>query len=188
MRLEAALIEGNHLKTRIVQRLEQEKCERLAALAIEVKIARDRDPDWPGGNDRAFKLEVGRKTQTAGRTAKLLILTGRATQKSYAIKTNGVTYVGRTESVPDKYGRPVRRNDIVFLDIEDEINGSVGRIQARIEYKPAKDEFRVIDENSKQGTAIVRKGRTIPVDAALGTALKDGDEIYFGKASAEFRI
>ncbi|MFZ4628122.1 MAG: FHA domain-containing protein [Blastocatellia bacterium] len=96
--------------------------------------------------------------------------------------------IGRTEEVLDLHGRLIRRNDLVFADQQDEINLSVGRIQARIEFDPARACFVLFDENSRHGTAVERGGRMMTATQQRGIALQHGDLLHLGRARCQFVV
>lgn len=179
----AGFAENNELQRLIRQHLERRNIEGAAAIRVTVDILESAAPDWA---ERGFNLIYGHDsaaTQRIGQPS-LTILLGRASQMAYPLKDKH--RIGRGEEAQDRYGRLVRRNDIIFEDNQDEVNRSVSRIQARIEYDDAKGGYVLYDDNSTQGTFIERDGRMLTVAGQRGIALKDGDVIYFGKARAAF--
>ena len=101
----------------------------------------------------------------------------------------GVFNVGRSAEAHGRDGRLIRLNQIV-LDGEDD-SRTVSRVHARIHGRRSADQltFFVFDDGSRHGSTIVRDGRTHKVHrGAIGVALKDGDEVYFGKVRLEFRM
>jgi hypothetical protein len=90
----------------------------------------------------------------------------------------------------DREGRIVRRNDVVFLESDEEINCSVGRTHARIWFDSEKNEFFILDEGSRYGTRILRGGSVIEVPAGEpeGVRLQSGDEVYCGQACLRFTL
>ncbi len=101
----------------------------------------------------------------------------------------GIFNVGRAAEAHGRDGRLIRLNQIV-LDGEDD-SRTVSRVHARIHGTRSEDQltFFVFDDGSRHGSTIVRNGRTHKVhQGAIGLALKDGDEVYFGKVRLEFRM
>lgn len=98
--------------------------------------------------------------------------------------------VGRAPEVLDREGRIVRRNDIVFLESDEEINRSVGLTHARIRFDLEKSEFFILDEGSRYGTRILRDGSVIEVPGGKpdGVRLQSGDDIYCGQACLRFTL
>lgn len=95
--------------------------------------------------------------------------------------------MGRMAEVRDQQGRVVRRNDMVFGE-EGEINASVSRLHAHVEFDLESDEYRLFDDNSAEGTVVFRDGRRIvvPQGNRRGVSLASGDEIYLGRARLRF--
>jgi pSer/pThr/pTyr-binding forkhead associated (FHA) protein len=120
--------------------------------------------------------------------AQLVVLKGQATKKIFAI-TGDCTNIGRLAEVTDRDNRVVRRNQVVFVESEDEANRTVSRAQAHIRLVPP-GEYRLHDDRSSHGTRVFRDGRTIeiPSGSPRGVRLRPGDEIYFGQACVRFEI
>jgi hypothetical protein len=113
---------------------------------------------------------------------KLTVAKGTTGQRHYQF-TGGRIDIGRRAEVLDARQRLVRTNHVVFEEDGGEVNGSVSRRHAHIEYDSLKREYRVLDDRSAHGTGIVRHGRTIPVLAgSRGARLQSGDEIVLGQA------
>ena len=112
-----------------------------------------------------------------------------AEQPVYRLKNDRIL-IGRLSEVTDREGRLVRKNDVVFLDNEDDINSTVGRIHARIWFDFEKQEFRIMDEVSRYGTRVLRDGRylEIPGGNPRGVRLRSGDEIFCGQACVRFEL
>lgn len=113
---------------------------------------------------------------------KLTVAKGTTGHRQYQF-TGGRIDIGRRAEVLDARHRLVRTNHVVFEEDGGEVNGSVSRRHAHIEYDAAKREYRLLDDRSAHGTGIVRHGRTIPVLAgSRGARLQSGDEIVLGQA------
>ena len=84
----------------------------------------------------------------------------------------------------------MRRNDIAFLEDDDERNKTVTRGHCEIRYNRTTREYRIFDERSANGTRIVRAGDVIEVPARdpIGVAIASGDELHFGKAAVRVTI
>jgi hypothetical protein len=180
--LRASFEDRHELQARLRRHLERQQVEGAASLRVRVEILGGPEPDWRA---RGFNL-IYHTEDRQPRPAALQILTGQAAQPRYTLKEK--TRIGRTAEVVDKYGRLAQRNDIVFADLRDEVNLSVSRIHARIEFDPAEDAYLLFDENSAQGVAIERDGERRAVAGSRGVALKDGDVIFFGQARARFEL
>jgi hypothetical protein len=119
----------------------------------------------------------------------LTVLQGKATQQVYA-PTGERVNVGRLAEVLDADGRVRRRNDVVFLEDEGEVNQTVSREHARIAWDPAEASYWLRDEGSAYGTRLLRDGRQIEVSAndRRGVRLRHGDELYFGRARVKVAL
>ncbi|MGH9845289.1 MAG: FHA domain-containing protein [Blastocatellia bacterium] len=180
--LRAMFAERNELQARIREHLERQQVEEAARLRVRVEVLVGPTPAWAEhGFDLIFIAAPGERPAAA-----LAILLGQAVQPRYALKERN--RIGRNEEVLDKHGRLAQRNDIVFADTPDEINRSVSRIHARIEFDTAENAYLLFDENSAQGVFIERDSRMLTIAGARGVLLKDGDVIFFGKARARFSL
>jgi hypothetical protein len=96
--------------------------------------------------------------------------------------------IGRTPDVMDREGRIIRKNDVVFIDNDGEVNATVGYSHARIWWDFEEKKFFLMDESSRYGTCIVRQGRSmeVPEGNYCGIHLYAGDEIYCGQACLRF--
>jgi hypothetical protein len=89
--------------------------------------------------------------------------------------------------VRDHQHRLVRINHVAFLEAADgdsaAINSTVSRRHARIDLDTDTGRPRLVDDNSAQGTSIIRGGRSIGVPrGSRGLGLQTGDEIVQGQA------
>jgi predicted component of type VI protein secretion system len=106
---------------------------------------------------------------------------GQAKPKSVTCQGERVN-IGRQPTVADATGRVVRRNDIAFTG-DDDVSRSVSRAHAHVAWVPAAGTYRVFDEQSSHGTAVVRGGRLIQVPSGRdGLKLVAGDEVHVGRA------
>jgi hypothetical protein len=191
-----AVLEGDHeIATSIGQRLREAGCPPPADLEIQLRFLKAAKADWEEG--RSFRVVPERRERpraaAAGEKppevqAQIIVLKGTAARKQFAL-TGACTNVGRLVEVLDRQGRVVRRNQVVFLDSQDDATQTVSRAQAHIQFVPPA-EFRLYDDRSAYGTRILRSGRTIaiPSGSPRGVKLRSGDEIYFGQASVRFEI
>ena len=119
----------------------------------------------------------------------MLVTRGSAERKEYRLKKDRIL-VGLRAEVLDREGRIIRKNDIVFLESEDESSASVSGTHARIWYDYGKHGFYIMDEDSRYGTRIMRREKVIelPGDDPEGVQLQSGDDLYFGEAILHFEI
>lgn len=142
---------------------------------------------------KSFYIELQRRK--VAKTAVLDVKKGRTSKSRYLIRSAHMVTIGRMPEVADEKGRLVRRNKIAFFDYEDpRLEGDEGKIQrtvsrahARICYDEAAGVFRLYDDQSTCGTAVVREGYPVPIQVKQQSiALQDGDLLYFGKACLSF--
>ena len=198
VRIDAAL---QTLDQRIRERLAELRCEPPRSLAVEIAWFDQPPAGWKAG--QIFAVRYARAGGPAVRVARpvasvpsavaadvppvtpgvvVSVLKGAATDATYRFR-EPVISIGRSEDPTDALGR-VRRNRVAFLDVVDGITETVGRAHARLRFDPASREYRLFDDGSSNGTAIVRGGDTIPVPARdpRGVRIQSGDEVMVGRA------
>ena len=103
--------------------------------------------------------------------------------------TGGRIDIGRRAEVLDERQRLIRTNHIAFTEDAGDANTTVSRKHAHIVYSAASGDYRLKDDGSAHGTAVIRDGHTIPVpQGTRGTRLQSGDEIVLGEAKLRVRI
>jgi pSer/pThr/pTyr-binding forkhead associated (FHA) protein len=118
----------------------------------------------------------------------MTVVKGKAGHRSYAF-TGGRVDIGRRADVLDGKQRLVRTNHVAFDEEGAAVNTSVSRRHAHVTYETERREYRLHDDRSAHGTAIVRGGRTIPVHAgSRGVRLESGDEVLLGQARMRVTI
>jgi hypothetical protein len=188
---EAAFIRNGSMKADVRQTLLSEQAKFPDDFQVVIKIEESAENPQPESAAQApftidFVLPENSKKAVVPDT-KLTIIKGVAEQPVYEIRKERIL-VGRLPEVLDREGRMIRKNDVIFLDNGDDVNSTVGRIQARIWFDGEKNEFRIMDEASRYGTRIIREGRSIEVPGGntRGVRLHSGDEIYLGQACLRF--
>lgn len=181
--LRAAFVERNELQTSLREFLMRQEVSDAGKVRVRIEFITDEEPSWA---DKGFNIIYHKKDPKADQPppATLTVLEGRTASPQYTLKLKNK--IGRTEEVLDKYGKLVRRNDIIFEDNGDDVNSSVSRIQSRIDYDADQDAYILFDDNSKQGTSIERDGRVLEVSGLRGIGLRNGDVIYIGMARVRF--
>jgi FHA domain len=112
----------------------------------------------------------------------LTVIRGVTDQERYSFTATRID-IGRGREVRDSHHRLIRGNDIAFTEGGDSVNQSVSRRHAHIGYDEQTNAFRVHDDGSSHGTAVMRAGRTLTVARGVrGVRLRDGDEIVLGDA------
>jgi hypothetical protein len=187
---EASFTEDRQLESSIRDHLRQEGCRSLDRLHVEVNIVNEHPVAW---GKRKFNLIYSRSGEHKDSDeiilplARLKILSGQAKTKTYRIRKAQI-YIGRMEVVIDKHGFPMRHNDVVFLDTNDELNSTVSRTHACLEYDERTRGFLLRDTNSRHGTRIERDNQMIEVNGPQPVRLNDSDKLYFGRACVQFSI
>jgi hypothetical protein len=193
--IEAVLDDAGGLQHAIEARLAEAGCPLPEAFVVEVSFV-DTVGDEAEGS-RPYALICERRTRSGGapvppardaRVARLVVVKGEAVEATVTFASDRIN-IGRIDEVLDKDHRVVRRNHLVFADVESSINQTVSRAQAHVSLT-AEGEYRLYDDHSTYGTRIFRSGRTleIPSGSPRGVKLQAGDEIYFGQACARFEI
>jgi hypothetical protein len=156
-------------------------------LDLDVNVAFTAEPEatW---TDSAFHIALARVAPAArpdrgpALTLTLEVLHGSAGQSAYTFTSLPVT-IGRGVEVRDSRHQLLRINRVAFIENGDDVNQSVSRRQARIELDPVSGRPRLIDDNSAQGTSVIRHGRGIAVPrGSRGLGLRPGDEVIVGRA------
>lgn len=187
-----ALADGDQLLNDVREMLRQSGAEAPADLALDVELLPETTPETASrGFFVAYRLEKAPVTTAVAtladappsRTGKLEVLAGEAVPAALELAKQR-TNLGRLADLLDDRQRLVRRNDLAFAEGEG-INATVSRAHAYLVRDAASGEYRIFDEASAYGTAVLRDGRLIPV-TARGVGLRNGDEIYLGQARIRF--
>lgn len=183
---ESAFVEGDRLKADILARLRRAGARLPPHLDVQVVYAADDDEATAA---RGFRVEFRRARRGPQPRARFTVLKGRA-QTSELEMTRPNLNVGRLLDVKDERDLIVRRNDLVFDDLDDEVNKSVSRAHAHVFFDEREGAFRIADDHSAQGTHIFRDGRTfqVPRNSPRGSRLRTADEIYLGRAVVRFDL
>jgi hypothetical protein len=192
-RLALGAVLGN-LSEAVVNRLREVRCQVPPGFAVTVHYVRRPRPGWPP--DRRFAIDysvrdVPKPSATAPSgppSLHVVVVRGSAARPSYTLNEPHVQ-IGRTEQPVDAGGRP-RKNHVAFLEDGDADSGSVGRAHASIRFEPARGEYRIFDEGSRNGTRLVRNGKTLEIVRRdpTGVTILSGDEIHFGTATVRVEI
>jgi hypothetical protein len=184
------------IEPKIRERLRELACDQPARLDVTVQYAKKPRKGWAA--DQRVELSFSRETpaarvtrerETVARAAvRLVVLRGAAGKRTYAFEQKVIRF-GRGEDLAEASGRS-RRNDIAFLDDEDEVNRTVARAQAHLQFDAERREFRLFDDGSSNGTRIVRDADVITVTphGPRGVRVNSGDILEFGKARVRFEI
>ncbi|HSC28975.1 MAG TPA: hypothetical protein VLD67_16995 [Vicinamibacterales bacterium] len=174
------------LEGRIRERLAELRCEPPKMLDARVVVLRKAPADWPP--DRLFSVEYQQShalpagDSTSPSAVHITIVKGAASRRAYSFADRMIA-IGRTAAVTGGDGR-MRRNRVAFLDTVDGVTETVGRAHAHLEFDPRSREYRLFDDGSSNGTAIVRQGESIrvPPRDPRGVRVCSGDEVQVGRA------
>ena len=184
---ELVFVEADALARDIRLRLEDERAELPAHLAVQVELATELPPDIaPRGFDVHYGSIPAQPSKEIGEV-RLTVIAGFAQQQQFCLKKKRIN-LGRLAEVTDADGRLTRKNDVAFRDDAPAPNPTVSRAHAHIEFDPDKAVFRLFDDRSAHGTTVIRDGSVIPVPQgpSKGVALEHGDEIVLGEAHLGF--
>jgi hypothetical protein len=186
-RFEAVLGCDPPLQDRIVQALDAAGCPS-SGLNVTTSYVDHREAGWTTD----FSVEFDRlavfeqppppQTGAARPSLKLTIVQGASGKPAYLFTTSRIN-LGRGAEVRDHRHRLIRTNHVSFSECAEETNLSVSRHHAHIDFPADRDEYRLCDDGSAQGTSVQRNGLTIPVPPGpRGIRLQPGDEITLGEA------
>jgi len=198
-RWQAALADGGRLEAGIREALQHARCEMPGGMAVQVRTAAPSSPEaGPFAVEYAVEAPppaaelpapaMAPETAAApapAAPARLVVVKGKAGDGEFLLDRERIN-LGRLAELTDADQRIVRRNDVVFDEGADEVNGTVSRRHAHIRRDP--DGYRLCDDESEYGTRVFRNGRSIEVPAGnrRGERLRPGDEIYLGRACLRF--
>jgi hypothetical protein len=189
--IDLVFIEGDALQNEITAYLRGEDIEVPSDLRAHIEAIEEPPAEIAA---KGYHITYGTREATkpepkAKQVARFTILHGAAEQPSYDIARSRIQ-LGRLSEVLDDRRRPVRRNDIAFIESPDKPNSTVSRAHAHIEYDASTGEFRIFDDGSSYGTSVVHEGRLInlPPAGGRGQRIGSGDEIYLGQARVLFEI
>ena len=193
VRFEALLAGEPPLRDRIVERLRSKSCA-IDDLTLEVVYATRAHKEW---RHPQFNLAFARVAPAPVRAARrdkefaridLTVVRGTAERRTYSFAARRID-LGRCAEVRDAGNRLIRTNHVAFLEGSGELNQSVSRRHAHIEYDPASEGYRVRDDASVHGTSVVRNNMTVIVPpGSLGVRLRSGDELVLGAARLRVRL
>ncbi len=187
---ELVFVDGDALSRDIRQRLVDQRVELPAQIAVHVELVLELPPDVAArGFDVHYGIASTEQTPEEVIDVRFTIISGSAQQPELLLKKKRIN-LGRLAEVVDAEQRLTRQNDVAFRDDAEAANQSVSRAHAHIEFEAGKAEFRLYDDRSAHGSAVVRQGTVIPVPSgpSKGVALRDGDEIVLGQARLRFGI
>jgi hypothetical protein len=176
---EAAFSTDGRLEADIREALKGAECEVPRKFSVTVGTAES------GPGNFSIDYQAAPKAVEMLGVGRLIVMKGRAEYEEYPLDKPRIN-VGRLSEITDAEQRVVRRNDVVFLEGEDDANSTVSRKHAHI--RLVDGAYRICDDGSEFGTRVFREGRSVEVPAGdrRGERLRSGDEIFLGRASLRF--
>jgi pSer/pThr/pTyr-binding forkhead associated (FHA) protein len=183
------------LVERVTERLESIGCA-VDRIDVQVLYASRAKPDWLAPEhhivfdriERPAPVETRAPAGQAAPKIELGIVSGSAQRPTFTFSGERVD-IGRRVEVLDHRQHLIRMNHVAFTEGENDINRTVSRRHAHIAYTAASREYRLHDDGSSRGTAILRNGQTIRVpQGSRGIRLDAGDEIVLGEARIKVKI
>ena len=180
---------------RITERLRSTGCT-VDRLDVQVLFASGAEPAWLAPEyhivfDRLEHLAPVEAPMPPVQTTpkiELHVISGSAQRPAFTFSTDRID-MGRRAEVLDQRQHLIRMNHIAFTEGENDVNRTVSRRHAHIAYTASSREYRLHDDGSSRGTAILRNGQTIRVpQGSRGIRLESGDEIALGEARLKVKI
>ena len=182
------------LARRVVDRLEAAGC-RPGPIDVQVRFVPRAKEGWVATEyhvafdrlDSADSVPTPVVQAAAPVRLDVTVVAGSTEHRTYAF-TGGRVDIGRRADVLDHRQQLIRRNHVAFTE-GDEVNRSVSRRHAHIAYAETAREYRIYDDGSARGTAVLRNGQTIRVpQGSRGLRLDSGDEIVLGEARLRVKL
>jgi hypothetical protein len=189
-----AIVKGRvPLHDRIDHRLRAAGCD-AGDLSVAIVYAAVRTEGWMHPQ---FHLEFDRVAHASRATAasnlngpglELNVTKGAAEKRTYALRAARID-LGRRVEVRNSRHRLIRTNHVAFVENDDAVNQTVSRCHAHITFDPATSSYRIHDDGSSHGTAILRRGASIDVSrGSRGVRILSGDELLLGEARIRVRV
>jgi hypothetical protein len=191
-RLEAILSGQPNMQERIQERLRASGCQG-PDIEVRTGYVGKAQPGWTSPD---FQLEFARvppradvdESDDGANRIDFAIVHGTAQRRTYSFGATCID-LGRGVEVRDSRGRLIRTNQVAFTEGGGAPNHSVSRRHAHVAYNATRDDYRIVDDGSAQGTTVVREGRSVTVPhGSRGIRLQSGDEIVLGEARVRVKI
>ena len=192
-RLEAVLGGDTPLQTRVLDRLRSAGCSPVDVV-IEARYVDAAEANW---SVPEFDLQFARiaRPETDRRDLdaqpapiEIRAVAGEMERRAYSLAVPRID-IGRGAEVRDSRNRLIRTNHVVFTEGGGAVNETVSRTHAHIAYEPPTGRFRLHDDASEHGTAIIRGGKTISViRGTRGVRLQPDDEVVLGEARVRIKF
>jgi hypothetical protein len=179
-----------YLEQEMRNALREAGCRYPETLRVDIEAI----PDLPQHDEKWLIVETASQEQAAMPVACLVVQAGEANMREMRLD-KARTNIGRVVDVYRAEGL-FRRNDLAF-EADTEINRSVSREHAHIQYDRTTREYRLFNDRWYQRTPrggdcatwIVRDGISHEVHRTpRGTRLEPGDEVHLGQAILLFEM
>jgi hypothetical protein len=191
-RLEAVLEAEPSLRERVLERLRARHCE-VTDCTVTLAFFGEARPEWttPECHVEFARVASPDLAEQPGSSqtprVEIAVTHGAADQPAYAFTIARID-LGRCAEVRDGRHRLIRTNHIAFAESGDP-NETVSRRHAHIGYDPHSGTYRLHDDGSVHGTAVIRDGTTMVVSrGSRGLRVRSGDEIVLGQARLRITI
>lgn len=186
------------LEARVLKRLREVECDLPRGFRLEIAYLRRRPAGWAPDQPMHIEYEAeapargeraeSRHAETPPPALTITVVRGRATSAAYTLREPRIR-IGRSAAPVDDRGH-ARHNHVAFTEDDEAHSRTVGRGHAEIRYDAARDEYRIFDEGSANGTRVIRGGEVISVPPRdpFGIAIRPADELEFGTAAVRVEI
>ena len=184
-RVEAICAGPPSIRDRVISRLASAGCD---SPSVDVRLEFSEELERPFEVSLARMSDEAREPVGPELALELEVTSGTTARPAYSFTSLPIA-IGRGNDVRDSRQLLLRINDIAFDEADSEINRTVSRRHARIVLDERTGRPRLLDDNSAQGTSVIRGGRGIGVPrGSRGLGLETGDEIVLGQARLTIRI
>lgn len=182
---------------RVRERLRRARCTPPPGLVVALQVIEGEKPESWG----PLPFQIAYRKRAAGKASapaaepeapapapvRLVVLAGRAGARGHVFEQERVN-LGRMTRVEDRARGTVRRNHVAFASEADDVQASVSRAHAHLQWDAEARAYRVFDDGSAQGTRVLRDGRelAVPSRGSRGVRLRHGDELELGRARVRF--
>ncbi len=182
------------LEERVRTRLAEARCPRGTQVEVAVRVIEGAAPEAWG--ELPFHLEYHARKRAKPAPVpegppriRLAVISGSAAARNLVFELERVN-VGRMARVEDRSHDSIRVNHVAFEEDGSDVNASVSRAHAHLEYDHSSGAMLLFDDGSAHGTRVLRGGRslTVPRLGKRGVRLRDGDELEFGSARVKVSI
>jgi hypothetical protein len=173
------LAQKRQLSSEVRRQLEEAGCEPPGTLRVDATAIVSSDPNLA---DQPYEISYDSELPPQPPLS-IQVLRGETERPTYRFAER-IVNIGRRAEVHDEANRMIRRNHVVFLDLDRGPNSTVSREHAHVSFDLDTGWYRLYDDASRFGTQIYRDGQIIdvPHGPTGGAWLRSGDEVHLGQA------